>query len=138
MKISDHYPVEVQFKTRMHPDLEESVRISRNAVLLEDNRLIPKNCRVTSEPRFWIPFAPILFYDDSSNLVVAELSARFPDAESACSGLKILREKSAIPYSLFSLATYQMSQFESNECEVMVKICLSFSEAKTTILLCQI
>ena len=138
MKISDHYPVEVQLKSRMHPDLEESVRISRIAVLLEDNRLIPKNCRVTSDPRIWIPFSPSLFYNDSSHYVVAELSARFPDAQSACSGLKKLRENSAIPYSLFALATSQMSQFESKENEILVQICLSFIEEKTTILLCQI
>ncbi len=138
MKISDHYPVEVQLKTRMHPDLEESVRISRNAVLIEDNRLIPKNCRVTSDTRIWIPFVPSLFYDESSHLVVAELSAQFANSESACSGIKQLREKSAIPYSLFALATNQISQFDSKESEVLIKICLSFAEDKTTILLCQI
>ena len=77
MKISDHYPVEVQLKSRMHPDLEESVRISRIAVLLEVNRLIPKNCRVTSDPRIWIPFSPSLFYNDSSHYVLSKRKRQF-------------------------------------------------------------
>ena len=120
----------------MHPVLEKSVQIYQNVILLEDNRQIPKQF-VISKKQNWAPFHVNLFYDGSSHLAMAELSARFPDAETACSNLKELKLKSALPYSLYALASNQIKAMETNENGIHVTISHKFSDERTLVTLCR-
>ena len=120
----------------MHPVLEKSVQIYQNVILLEDNRQIPKQFSISAK-QDWAPFHVNLFYDGSSHLALAELSARFPDCEAASTGLRDLKLKSALPYSLFTLASHQIRALGSREKGVHVTISHKFAEEKTLITLCQ-
>ena len=137
LKISDHYPVEVQLKARMHPDLEKSVRIFRNVILIEDDRMIPEKFSL-SDPKKFSPFSLNLYYDESQHIAIAELKARFKNIESARSGLKQLRVHSSLPYSIFALVSNQIEQIKSKEIELSVTISHTFLEGRTTIIVCQI
>jgi hypothetical protein len=94
--------VEVQLKARIHPDLEKSVRFHRNVFLFEDRRPLPDDFEIF-DARKVAPFSPALFYDGSRHLQLAELSAEFADVAAARSGLKSLRGRKCIPYSLCAL-----------------------------------
>ena len=137
MKISDHYPVEVQLKSRIHPVLEKSVRFHRNAAVFDDVRSMPKKFSVENPEKFE-PFDLDLFFDGSRHLAQVELSAQFPDPESAASGLKKLRENAQLPYSLFALARNQILELNPDEMSVSVNICHKFRESKTTIFISQV
>ena len=121
----------------MHPDLEKSVRIFRNVVLFEDDRLIPEKFLLSDAKKF-APFSLSLYYDGSLHIALAELSARFENVEAARSDLKQLRSKSGLPYSIFALVSNRIDQLESKETELSVKISHKFNEGKTTVVICQI
>ena len=129
--------MEVQLKSRLHPVLEKSVRFHRNVAVFADVRPLPNDFS-TSSPEKLEPFNLDLFYDGSRQLAQAELSAQFPDPDAAASGLKLLREKAHLPYSLFALARHQIQELRPDNSAVSVTICHKFRESETTFVISQI
>ena len=110
-EISDHYPVEITFKTKSHPLIQSNIKVNQQ-VDIEDVRLVER----------WKPFrkinedllSPFLLVGDGKTY--DEIQCEFNSIDAVKEGLAELRSNipGIISYSMFASVQHQLELMNNN------------------------
>ena len=141
--MSDHYPVEVTLKPKIHSGLQDKISCL-NSVVLRDNR--PSDFASVTELKTLLSHLPEGYkvqvfqgVDEGEERFLATISGQCDSAEGVRSSLRTLRESSPhfLPYSLLAFSNFKLDGIESKKPGTGVfKYVLFISNEETEIYLC--